>query len=191
MKTVLIALLILCGVVDAAKAEGPWSGRVIVAGTERPVSDAVVIVYWERRIPGIIHEGIELDDVVEVVTNAEGKFVIPARHSANLSLFFRVEGPRMQIFRAGFIGWHFRGQPDINGPLNVVDRDAWIAAAWRRFATTGEVIELDEARTWEERNKALVIASPMGPFPDNKIPRYRKALDDEESRLRRLRYGGT
>ena len=59
--------------------EGPWRGQVVDADTGRPLSDVVVVAVWYLAIPGPVHEGKVFQAADEVVTDAAGRFELPAR----------------------------------------------------------------------------------------------------------------
>ena len=53
--------------------------RVVGAGTGQLLPDVVVLAVWESVSPGVMHEARQFHDVDEVVTDADGRFVLPAR----------------------------------------------------------------------------------------------------------------
>src|SRR5437867_3817158 len=96
----------------AADAAGPWTGRIVDGHTGAALEGVVVVAVWNRRAHG--HPAIGFGTpgpvaVEEVVTDATGRFVLPARVLTNPPLFFPIEGPDLSIFKSGYGGWRFRG----------------------------------------------------------------------------------
>ena len=60
--------------------EGRWRGQVVDADTGRPLSKVVVVAIWYLAISGPVHEGKVFQAADEVVTDAAGRFELPARH---------------------------------------------------------------------------------------------------------------
>src|SRR5256885_7205576 len=112
-----IALLIFLAATSArpglAAAAGPWSAIVIDAHTRGPVEGAVVVATWSHRGRGhsIGFGGPDPVGVEEVVTDAHGRFTLPARTFANPPLFLPIEGPDLLIFKSAYGGGGGCGQP--------------------------------------------------------------------------------
>src|SRR5438876_106840 len=88
-----------------AEASGPWKGQVIDSETGQAIGGAVVLAAWWRRSPGAMHEKRDFNDAIEVVTDSDGRFVIPSRQTFTLSPFTRIEGPDIKIFKGGYGQW--------------------------------------------------------------------------------------
>ena len=145
---------------DDAHAAGPWRGQVVDAETGQPIEGVVVVAVWERLSPGVIHQARAFHDVDEVVTDAEGRFVLPERELSPPNPFITIDGPQLTMFKGGYGLWQFRGAPPMTGPggMGAVLRHSQGAMA--EFGRTGAIFEmLAVLRTREERLKAL----PMSP----------------------------
>ncbi len=61
-----------------SESAGPWKGQVVDKETGKPLEGVVVLARWERRYTSFVGEmgGNEYYDSEEVVTDAEGRFVI-------------------------------------------------------------------------------------------------------------------
>ena len=101
---------------DDAHAAGPWRGQVVDAETGQPIEGVVVVAVWERLSPGVIHQARAFHDVDEVVTDAEGRFVLPERELSPPNPFITIDGPQLTMFKGGYGLWQFRGAPPMSGP---------------------------------------------------------------------------
>src|SRR5262249_26034439 len=79
--------LILClpGCATLGEAAGPWRGQVLDAETGQPLEGVVVLAVWEKVSPGAMHLARDFHDVDELVTDAEGRFIIPARNLTTIN----------------------------------------------------------------------------------------------------------
>lgn len=81
-------------------AAGPYRGRVLEAGTGRPIPDAVVVILWQRlddEIAGLRR----LVTALETFTNSDGEFVHDVR-AVEAKLPPRTFAPRLLMFRPGY-----------------------------------------------------------------------------------------
>jgi len=171
-----------------ASAAGPWQGRLVDKVTGQPIEGAVVVAIWWRRSPGPIHPGRALHDVVEVVSDASGRFTIPPVRTFTLVPFNWVQGADVRIFKSGYGRWDFQGrQGAARLRYQSDEQNPWILAAWKKFENEGVVLELPPIRDREERSVFLMEMQLSGDVPDDRIPHYRRALSDELEHLRRLR----
>jgi hypothetical protein len=170
----------------SADAAGPWKGRIVDAETGQPLAGVIVLASWWRRSPGAVHERREFHEAHEVVTDADGRFVVPAVPTSATSPFARVQGPRVIIFKGGYGQWQFRGEPPLRGS-DAEQRSDWLEEAWKRFAREGIVIELPPLKTREERRDFRGMARPDPDIPGAKIGALTRALDAEEEWLRMQR----
>jgi hypothetical protein len=100
---------------------GPYRGQVIDADTRAPLAGAVVVAYWPRDRIYPFHSVMEHYAVREVLTDADGRFVIDGgdieRSAPKRTLYPRflifIPGygsfPRLQKAPTGFTGGIFEG----------------------------------------------------------------------------------
>jgi hypothetical protein len=149
-----------------AVGAGPWKGQVVDAETGQPIEGVVVVAVWDTISPAFIHHKREFHDVDEVVTNAEGRFVIPARGLLTANPFVHLDGPQISMFRAGY------GGRRIHEPKEGLSDDEWR----KRMEKSGLVWELPPLKTRKERLNGL----PARPsIPDTRMPRFMEAFDRE------------
>ena len=171
---------LVAGCISTGEADGPWRGQIIDAVTDRPVSGAIVLMIWWKRFPGMVHEGRELYETKEVVSDAEGRFVVPRVDTRLANPLHRIESPTLRIFKPSYAPeWKFRDQPAPGGDVEA--RDKWRAGAWRRFEHGGVVIALTPAEGRSERLRAADDL-PFG-VPPEKAPLFWRASQEELQRL--------
>jgi hypothetical protein len=163
---------------DEAHAAGPWRGQVVDAETGQPIEGVVVVAVWERLSPGVIHQARAFHDVDEVVTDAEGRFVLPERELSPPNPFITIDGPQLTMFKGGYGLWRFRGARTSAWPQDTTGRIRRWNEAMAEFGRTGSVFELPPAKTYPERWKALAI-SPSALLPPERIPRFNEAISRE------------
>jgi hypothetical protein len=177
----------MCGAwTGAAEAAGPWRGQVVDAATGEPLEGVIVLAVWDKVSPGMIHHRRDYHDVDEVVTDADGRFVVPERSRLTANPFVSIDGPNLVIFKPGYGRWRRQGFKE--GEFLGKDE------VWRRMEKGSVVYELPQLLTVQERRKAL--PSPPSEAPYSKIPKFMDAIDDEAMRiglepLRKVRPGGT
>ena len=147
----------------AAHAAGPWRGQVVDAETGQPIEGVVVVAVWERLSPGVIHQARAFHDVDEVVTDADGRFILPERELSPPNPFVTIDGPQLTMFKGGYGLWQFRGAPPVTGPggMSAVLRHSEEAMA--RFGRTGATFEMLRFKTPEERRQDLSSAGSPPP----------------------------
>lgn len=173
--TVLIATV--CFPVMSESA-GPWKGQVVDKETGKPLEGAVVLARWEKRYTSFVGEmgGNEYYDSEEVVTDAEGRFVIRARQTWTVNPFSEIYGPEFFIFKSGYGRWQFR------------DFDKW----WNkdperertereRFTGDGALLELPPLRTQQARRE-FSGHMPLG-MPAVRMPKYLEELNRNRQSL--------
>jgi hypothetical protein len=94
MRALLTVLALLLST-PAAHAAGPWRGQVVDAETNQPLAGVVVLAIWDKISPSFIHPQRDFHDVDELVTDAEGRFVVPARSRHFLNPLVHLDGPRL------------------------------------------------------------------------------------------------
>jgi len=127
-------VLVLCLGAGAASQErwdryldryrGPYKGQVIDADTKAPLAGAVVLALWTRDRIYPLGSVNERHAVREVVTDADGRFLLEARdieehaprrtHRPEFAIFLPSYGsfPRYQRAPRGFTGGIFEGAAD-------------------------------------------------------------------------------
>jgi hypothetical protein len=165
--------------VGSAHAAGPWKGQIVDAETGQPLSGVVILAAWWLRSPGVVHERREFHEAHEVVTDSDGRFVVPAVTTLTLNPFARIQGPDLKIFKGGYGQWQLRGEPPILAS-DIIERNAWLEQAWQRFEGEGVVIELPPLKTREERRHFHGAPHPDPAIPRERAPMLMKALDEED-----------
>jgi hypothetical protein len=166
----------------AARAAGPWRGQVVDAENGQPIEGVVVVAVWERLSPGVVHQARAFHDVDEVVTDAEGRFVLPERELSPPNPFVTIDGPQLTMFKGGYGLWQFRGAPPVTRPGDIGARMQHNSQAMAEFGRTGAAFELLPAKTYQERWKALAI-SPSALLPPEQSPRFNEAIKRERAFL--------
>jgi hypothetical protein len=163
----LLAALSLAACVGSAAAAGPWRGQVVDVETDRPLEGVVVLAVWDKISPGMIHHRREFHDVDEVVTDTQGRFVIPARSRLTLNPLVTIDGPNLLMFKGGYGERGSRNLPQFASKHDV----------WELMEKTGVVFTLKPVRTRKERSETW----PFVPFevPSLKIPRFFDAINRE------------
>jgi hypothetical protein len=178
----LIALAVLAWPAGAA---GPWKAQIVDAETGQPLQGVVVLARWDKKTAAWPHPAREFHDIDEVVSDAEGRVVIPARDlSANTPLQ-AVVGPLITMFKPGYGFWTFRPEGPRPREEEFGVHERRIAAGWRQLAQEGAVVELPRVTTPKERLYVLDSVLPGLDVPPQKVPRMRAAYEEERARLER------
>jgi len=170
----------------AGRTEGPLIAQVVDAATGKPIAGVIVVALYQKKTPGGVHPNTDFYDLDETVTDADGRFSFPARELPTSTPLVHVIGPEMIIFKAGYAGWRFQGV-DSRQHVDFGVREAAVAEGWRKFKTTGVVIEITPVKSRDERSVALGRANYFPPIPEGRAPLLRKALDDEGRAIQRFR----
>jgi hypothetical protein len=170
----------------AGRTEGPLTAQIIDAETGKPVVGVIVVALYQKKTPGTVHPNTDFYDLDETVTDADGRFSFPARELPTSTPLVHVIGPEMIIFKAGYAGWRFQGV-DSRQHVDPGVRDAAVAEGWRKFKTTGVVIEITPVKTRDERSLARSYARRFPPIPEDRAPRLHQALEDEALAIQKLR----
>lgn len=174
---VIVAMAILAWPAGAA---GPWKGQVVDAETGAPLEGVIVVGLWDKRTATWPHHSREFHDVDEVVTDHDGRFVIPARDLSKNNPFQAVVGPVVKMLKPGYKYWQFKGATS----GDTIESSQRVKESLRHFASDGAVFELVHAETDEERRRAS-DCQPGVDVPIARIPRWREACTAEQDRLRR------
>jgi hypothetical protein len=168
VTTLFLSLLLILSGVNFAESAGPWKAQIVDSETHQPLEGVVVVAIWERRAHG--HPAIGLGRTgyythVEIATDSEGRFVIPARIFFNPPPFFPIEGPQLLIFKGGYGLWRVQqSRDDLTSaegaviemrPLsNIYERREYMQGRWK---------ETDPQRPWSWGTR-------MGPENPHDIP---------------------
>ena len=178
-----LAALTLTLLIGSAEGAGPWKGQILDRETGQPIPGAVVVAVWRTPVAGLrMHSESEFLDVDEMVSDADGRFVIPERARFSWRRFARVLGPQVLIFKSGCGLWQFRGTPASGSAEDTHAAEQRLAAAWDRFAAEGAVLELPRVT---DPQKRLAIHSHVRPLdvPDDRIVNLLSALEADRSAL--------
>jgi hypothetical protein len=149
------------------KPRGPYRGRVIDAETRAPIVGAVVVAHWYRDRVGPFHSVMEHYAVREVLTDADGLFVIDAKQIEE-GAPKRTLHPRFLIFMPGY------------GSFPILQK-APTGFTGGMFEGVGVVVELPRLESPEERRRHLLRVNPMNfanePFTE--APELMKKIDEE------------
>jgi hypothetical protein len=162
---------------------GPWRGQIVDAETLQPLEGAVVLALWDKRTFGWPHPDRNYHDIDEVVSDTNGRFVIPARDVSSRHPFELMIGPEVTIFKGGYGHWRFQGAAEYALGEDTYVRKDHTTRAWKRFAGEGVVILLPRIKTTEERRTWLTDVLPNSQVPAQKLPRMERAWDQEAIRL--------
>ena len=126
---------------------GPYRGRVVDAETQQPLAGAAVVAMWDRvrRLP--LHSRNEFYAAREVLTDADGRFVLDARdieENAPEETYL----PHFVIYYPGY-GFFPQHQVTPRGPTGGI------------FEGAGVTVELPRLKTREERRDTVSL-SRMG-----------------------------
>lgn len=92
IRLVLGALVsVLAG--GAAEAAGPWKGQIVDRDTGQPIPGAVVLAIWVVRSRDSIHPHDDFHSAVEVVSDGEGRFVVPEHTATSPKPLTELRGP--------------------------------------------------------------------------------------------------
>ena len=179
---VTLLLVTLCFPVMSESA-GPWKGKIVDKETGKPLEAVVVLARWEKRYTSFVGEmgGNEYYDSEEVVTDAEGRFVIAAKQTWTVNPFSEIYGPEFFIFKAGYGRWQFRDF-DSWGLKDAIVSAGRTRAEWRRFTAEGAVLELPPVKTKEQRLEFVRSMRPHG-VPSDRMMKYLDALNQERVTL--------
>jgi hypothetical protein len=178
---VMLLMAMVCFPVISESA-GPWKGQVVDKDGGKPVEGAVVLARWEKRYTSFVGEmgGNEYHDSEEVVTDAEGRFVIAARQTWTLNPLSEIYGPEFFIFKSGYGRWQFRDF-DSWGLKDAIVSAERTRAEWRRFTEEGAVLELPVLKTKQEKVE-ISGYMPLG-LPAVRMPKYLEELNRHRRNL--------
>jgi hypothetical protein len=98
----IVALLLLAGCTITNRYDG-YSGRVIDAGTKKPIEGAAVLVVYNTEQYGLAGAVRYFADAQEVLTDRNGEFRIPAKRIITFRVLSGWEQyPHFTIFKPGY-----------------------------------------------------------------------------------------
>jgi hypothetical protein len=165
------ALLSMLAVVGPADAAGPWRGQVVDAETGQPLEGVVVLAVWDKLSPGVMHPRREYHDVDEVVTDADGRFIIPERRVVTANPFVNLDGPNLHMFKPGYGRWRDRGLPrefDRYDMLRMMEK---------------QVVVFDTRQLASRKERLNALPSRPSGVSDSRIPGFVGALNEEREFL--------
>jgi hypothetical protein len=160
--------------------DGPWRGTVIDTETKQPVEGAVVVAIWRKEYGGPAGPYSYFLDAKEVLTDKEGRFLIPKFWKLNLiPILSWIQGPEFEIFKPGFTAFpgvglsYFKYFPKT--PLGMS------LPSLSDLFKKGVVVELLKLKTREERLHNTP-ALPTG-VNGRKLPLYDSLIKEEDRNL--------
>jgi len=107
IKFLLVLVLVLvCMPLSACAGQsvytGPWSGQVIDAESKQPIEGAAVVAIWYKYYATPAGDVGNYLDTAEVVTDKDGKFLLPSKKFLNVPLLRESGAPHFYIFKPGY-----------------------------------------------------------------------------------------
>lgn len=161
---------------------GPWQAQILDAENGRPLEGVIVLALWEKRTFAWPHPDRGYHDLDEVVSDKDGRVVIPARVVASRHPFQITLGPLLTLFKPGYGTWHFEGMPEAwrEDPTTARHKSD---ASWYRFSHGGVVMVMPRAKTSQERKEIIRVVFPSPDVPSEKYPRFLAAYNQERVSL--------
>jgi len=141
-----------------------YRGKVIDAESKEPLVGAVVLAIWYREAPGLGHPAEGYYDALEVLTDAQGEFTVPAK--THVTTFGKIREPQLVIYYPGY-GYY-------NG-FQVRPTDKEVRAAYeQRFFHV-------ELRQWKNREEQIRNVPSIGVsrVPEAKMPNLSRLVNEE------------
>ena len=158
-------MLFLSSGCGAPEASGPFRGRVVEAGTGKPLQDAITVVVWYYE-SSLVHARTTAFDARESVTDNEGRWELPALSRGDA--FFR-------------LGITYQIRTFMPGGYEV---EAVRTVQAGRPATAEIITSMRQLATREERCEALLRPTAFAFEPREKMPRLIAAVDRERTVLK-------
>jgi len=170
-------------------SDGPWSGRIIDAGTKGPIEEAVVVAVWYKVYSTPTGDSSYFFDAAEALSDKDGRFFIPQFKALNLlPVIRRIEGPNFTVYKPGYAVFPGFGTQHFdkyfpNSILKVGN------SRRAEFFKKGVVIELPKVKNWIERieNHELSLFYGFKDAPDSKIQHFRRIIKGEEIYLEKIK----
>lgn len=177
------SLWLVAASLSPATAAGPWKAQIVDAETKEPLEGVVVVAVWWKATRTLGGPSEEYHDSVEVVSDRDGRFTIPARSffSINPLVFFR--GPHFLIFKPGYgrtVWPGYEGLP--------AERRKELGTYAKLLELDGIILGMPRLRTLEERREFVRrVTVGFATVPHEKTPLLDKAIEAER---RAVGYGG-
>jgi hypothetical protein len=151
--------------------KGTYRGRVLGAGTGRPLAGVVVVAVWRRDRVVPLGSRSEPYAAREALTNEDGDWVVEA-HDLESSAPRRTRRPFFTFFLSGY----GRPRETMGTPPS---------PPWTFYEGTGHTVELPRLNTRDERLAYLDWLSPysLSPKPFNEIPQFTRLFNAERGTL--------
>ena len=154
------------------RGRGPYRGRVTDAATKQPITGAVVLAVWYYDRYALVQTNTAYHDAVEVVTDAQGDFVVDAPEIERRAPR-RTRFPIFTIFRPGYL--YFRGW----------FADPEVMAERQRRPLLGVVdLERVAGKGRRQRQENLGVP-PGGGVPEAKMPKLLRAYAEELEEMKK------
>ena len=155
----------------ATYSSGPYEGKVVDAGTQRPIVGAVVLAIWYREAALFGGHGPAVDyhDSLEILTDTQGEFTIPEK--AHFTLIGRIREPEIVVYYPGYAYYP---------SLQAWPQGEGVEAAYKqkRF-----LFALSKLITRQERMKLAGLPLGTGKVPENKMPTLIRLVNQELKNL--------
>lgn len=146
-------------------ASGAYRGKVVDAGTGQPLAGAVVLAVWYREVPTAPHgPAVDYHDALEVLTDAQGEFLIPAK--THVTPIGKIREPEFVIYYPGY-GYYPVFQTEPTGGA--------VTHAFRQYT----VVKLPQWRTQRDRRKVLDLPVWTSKVPGENMPNLIKLANQE------------
>jgi len=158
--------ILLGGATGAVAGEkwGPFTGQIVDVETSQGIAGAVVLAIWSKVIPNLAGGNFEFFDAREVVSGADGRFVLPRREPPFFTM--NIPAPTFKVFAPGYGEVRWVVTPETGEPL--VDPT---------------VVEMRRLRTRAERLRNYEHAAVSTLVPEEAYPMYLDALLQERKSL--------
>lgn len=147
----------------------PYRGQVLDAETQQPLAGAVVLAIWYREAPGLGGHGPAEDyhDALEVLTDAQGEFTVPAK--THLTPIGKIREPEFVIYYPGYGYYNYFQVHPIGKEIT--------AAYQQRFFHV-------ELRRWKSREEQIRTGHPwVSRIPRSKMPNLSRLVNNERREL--------
>lgn len=149
---------------------GPYRGKVIDAETKQPLSGAVVLAIWYREVPVAPHgPAVDYHDALEVLTDAQGEFTVPAR--THLTTIGKIREPDLVVYYPRYAFY-----PSLNA--HPQGKEAHLAYGLKFFH-----VELSRLTTREQRISAGHPSIWVSKVPEARMPNLVRLVNKERHDL--------
>jgi hypothetical protein len=151
-------------------SSGPYRGKVIDAETKQPLDGAVVLAIWYREVPVAPHgPAVDYHDALEVLTDAQGEFTVPAR--IHLTPIGAIREPEFVIYHPRYAFY-----PSLNA--HPQGEEVHLAYGLKFFH-----VELSRLITREQRMSAGHPSIWVSKVPEARMPNLVRLVNEERHDL--------